>query len=63
MDAAGPDAITPGRRFVLTVGLMLATGLQFMDGTVVAIVLNHMQGSLSATHLEPVIEVMTRPTP
>lgn len=49
MDAAGPDAITPGRRFVLTVGLMLATGLQFMDGTVVAIVLNHMQGSLSAT--------------
>jgi DHA2 family multidrug resistance protein len=41
--------LTPARRFVLTVGIMLATGLQFIDGTIVAVAINHMQGSLSAT--------------
>ena len=42
-------ALTPARRAVLTVGIMLATGLQFLDGTIVAVAINHMQGSLSAT--------------
>jgi len=47
--ADGPQAMTTARRAVLTVGIMLATGLQFIDGTVVAVVINNMQGSLSAT--------------
>ncbi len=41
--------MTTARRAVLTVGIMLATGLQFIDGTVVAVAISHMQGSLSAT--------------
>lgn len=41
--------LTPARRAVLTAGIMLATGLQFLDGTIVAVAINHMQGSLSAT--------------
>jgi DHA2 family multidrug resistance protein len=46
-DIAG--SLTPARRAVLTVGIMLATGLQFIDGTFVAVAINHMQGSLSTT--------------
>lgn len=41
-DAAA--ALTPARRAVLTAGIMLATGLQFLDGTIVAVAINHMQG-------------------
>lgn len=43
------SSLTPVRRFVLTIGIMLATGLQFIDGTIVAVAITHMQGSLSAT--------------
>jgi DHA2 family multidrug resistance protein len=49
MDGDPEQQLTPTRRFMLTIGLMLATGLQFIDGTIVAVVLNHMRGSLSAT--------------
>ncbi len=50
--ADAPDiaaSLTPARRALLTVGLMFATGLQFIDGTIVAVAISHMQGSLSAT--------------
>ena len=51
--AAEPDdiasSLTPASRFLLTVGVMLATGLQFLDGTIVAVAITHMQGSLSTT--------------
>ena len=49
MDTARPEDISAGQRAVLTIGIMLATGLQFIDGTIVAVVLTHMQGSLSVT--------------
>ena len=49
MDSAPAHEMSAGRRAVLTAGVMLATGLQFLDGTIVAVVLNHMQGSLSVT--------------
>lgn len=51
--AAEPDdiaaSLTPASRLLLTVGVMLATGLQFLDGTIVAVAITHMQGSLSTT--------------
>lgn len=42
-------SLSPARRAALTVGIMLSTGLQFLDGTIVAVAINHMQGSLSTT--------------
>ena len=42
-------SLTPARRALLTIGVMFATGLQFIDGTIVAVAINHMQGSLSTT--------------
>jgi len=49
LDDQPEHQLTPGRRLLLTIGIMLATGLQFIDGTIVAVVLNHMRGTLSAT--------------
>ena len=49
MDPDKAEHITPGRRLVLTIGVMLATGLQFLDGTILALVMPQMQGSLSTT--------------
>ena len=49
MESDRPADISKGDRAILTVGIMLATGLQFIDGTIVAVALNHMQGSLSVT--------------
>lgn len=49
MESVRPADISTGERATLTVGIMLATGLQFIDGTIVAVALNHMQGSLSVT--------------
>src|SRR3546814_344890 len=49
MDLVSPEDISPLRRTVITIGLMLAAGLQFVDGTVAAVALTQIKGSLGVT--------------
>lgn len=59
MSASGESStVTPVRRGLITVSIMLATIMQALDTTIANVALPHMQGSLSAT-LDQVSWVLT----
>jgi len=43
------ETITPSKRLLITISVMLATLMQVLDTTIVNVALPHMQGSLAAT--------------
>ena len=55
---AGPGALQPGRRLLITICVMMATIMQVLDITIANVSLPYMQASLSAT-LDQVSWVLT----